>query len=810
LSALAQDFRFAFRVLRKNPGYTLVALLTLALGIGANTAIFSLVHGVLLRPLPYPEPDRLVRVFEVNERGGRLASAWPNFADWRERSSGFASLTAHTRGGESTVLGTGTPLRVGTAGVSEAFLRTLGVTPALGRDFVADEHREGADPAVIVSHRFWRSYLGSDPQIADRRLEVAGVDARIVGVASPDFDYPSGIDVWYPIELTPQGTSRTAHNYVIVGRLRDGVTLDAADGELDVITARFLEEDPSASEETWFEEFFPRSARVVPLQADLIGDTSRPLAILLGASVLLLLVACTNLASTGLARGMRRGRELAVRQALGAGRRRLVRLLFAEAIGLSLAGAVLGIGLAVLILEAVPILAPDALPPFARFGLHPAVLAFTFAIAGVTALLFGLAPALRHTRGEFAPVLKGGGRGGPGQARAPLWRALIASEVALSLVLLIGCGLLIRSFYTVLAIEPGFRIENVLLATMSPPATKYVGGAERARLYESILGELERQHGVAAVGLVAAPPMGGIPNGMVSVDGGPNPAVIGDYQLASSGYFDAMEIPLLRGRLFESTDRTESEHVVVVNRAFAELAWPGEDPIGKRMTAGGMDDYWDQDKWATVVGLVGDIRQQDLTRPPEPTYYFSYSQRPFRSWAMTAVVRPDGAARPDLGPLVRDLVRAVDPDVPVTLSTIEMRVSRVVAQRRFTLVVLAAFAVVALLLACIGIYGVVAYAVALRTREIGIRIALGAKPASVRRLVQKDTLADVVLGGIAGLVLAFGLARVMRSLLYEVSPTDPLTFAGVVVALGAAGWLAAYVPARRSTRIDPVTTMRAE
>jgi len=807
---LFQDLRFAARTLRKNRAYTVVALLTLMLGIGANTAIFSLVYSVLLRPLPYPDSNRLVRVWEHTEDARGLQSAWRTFVDWRERSESFTGLVAHTSGGLSTVLGTGAPIRVGVASVSEGFLRTLGVSPAIGRDLVAEEHRLGGDPAVLVSDAFWRTYLGADPELSRHRLEVSGFDVRIAGVTPPGFEYPSEVDIWAPLELTPQSESRTAHNYVVMGRLRDDVDRAAAEEELDVITARFLDEDPSVAEEPWFAGFFPRDTEVVPLQTYLVGESRRPLWILLGASALLLLVACTNLASTALARGTWREKEIAVRQALGAGRRRVLRLLVAESLVLALTGAALGLGLAWATVTALPALAPEALPGFARPGLHPAVLAFTLVMAVLTAVLFGLFPALGFTRRDFTDSLRSGARSGHDRGRTAMWRGLIAFEVALALVLLIGSGLLIRSFFTVLSVEPGFRTEDVLTATISPPATRYPDGPSRVPLYEAIEERLEALPGVAEVGLVGVPPMSGVSNGIVDVEGGPNPGVTGDYQLASATYFGTMGIPLLRGRLFEVGDRPESGHVVVVSRAFAEEAWPGEDPIGKRMTGGGMDDYWDQEKWATVVGMVGDVRQRDLARAPSPTYYFPYRQRPFRSWSMTAVIRPEGVVPAGLGVQVRDLVRAVDPDVPVQLETIESRVGRVVAERRFTLLVLGLFAGVALLLACIGIYGVVAYAVARRTREIGIRIALGARPASVRRLVQRDTLTDIAVGGAVGLALALALTRVMQSLLYEVSPTDPVTFAAVLVALTAAGWLAAFIPSLRSSRIDPVTTMRAE
>lgn len=809
MHAVLQDVRFAARVLRKNPGYTIVALLTLALGIGANTAVFSLVNGALLRPLPYPESDRLVRIWEVNSRGGSMQAAWQNFADWRERSTSFTNLVAHSRGGPATVLGTGVPLRVGTTAVSEGFLRMLGIVPMAGRDLGRPDHERGAAPGVLISHRFWQTYLGGAPDFAGRRLQVSSLDATIVGVAPPGFDYPSGTDVWYPLELVQSGGSRTSHNYAVIGRLVGGATLGSAAEELGVITARFADADPGVREEDAFADFFPVDVRVETMQSWLVGDSRRPLFILLGASVLLLLVACTNLASTGLARGTRRTRELSVRQALGAGMGRLTRLLFTEAALLTALGAAFGLGVASLVLRLVPILAPEALPAHARLELSPAVLAFTFVAAAVTAVLVGLAPAMRYGRRDFFASLRGG-RGAGAATRSLLWRGLIASEVALSLVLLIGCGLLVRSFIEVLSTEPGFETENILTATFNPPSTKYPDGDARVPFYETLLAELERMPGVRAAGLIAAAPMSGVGNGLVDIDDGPRPTAIADYQLVSPGYFAALRIPLVSGRLFEPTDLPGTEHVVLVNQTLADLAWPGEDPIGKRMTAGGMDDYWEQDKWATVVGVVGDIRQQDLTRPPDPTYYFSFRQRPFRSWSMTAVLAPEASGTAGMGPAVREVARTVDPDVPVTLSMMDARVGSVLSERRFTLLVLAGFAVVALLLACIGIYGVVAYSVALRTREIGIRIALGARPASVRRLVQQDTIVDMAIGGGIGLVLAFALTRVLQSLLYEVSATDPMTFVGVLAALGGAGWLASFVPALRSTRVDPVQTMRAD
>jgi predicted permease len=765
---------------------------------------------VLLRPLPYPEPDELVRIWEVSTRGRAMNAAWRNFVDWRETTTSFDGLVAHGSGSVSTVLGTGRPLRVGVTAVSEGFFRTIGVEPAKGRAFLPEEHRLGADAAVVVSDGFWRAYLGGDPDLASKRLSVSGFDVRIVGVMPPAFDYPGDIDIWYPTELNEQTDSRTAHNYAVLGRLKPGVTLERADEELDAITAGFLQADPGAADERAFEDFYPRGARVTPLQEWLVGDTERPLWILLGASGLLLLIACTNLASASLARGAARERELAVRRSLGAGRGRIVRQLFTESLTLALGGSVFGVGLALLAVRALPAVAPATLPRLDEVGIDPTVLAFTAVVATLTAVLFGLVPGMRTADGELGPVLRSGTRAGHGRARQRAWRWLVAGEVALALVLLVGSGLLIRSFWTVLSVQPGFRTEGVLTATVNPPASNYPDGAARRPLYDALLRELESVPGVAEVGLVSRAPMEGTSNGFVDVRGGPQPGVTGYYQLVSRDYFRAMGIPLLRGRGFDERDREDGEHAVIVNQAFAELAWPGEDPIGKQMTAGGMDDYWDQEKWATVIGVVSDIRQRDLTRPADPTYYFYYRQRPFRSWSMTAVLVPERGRAAALAPAVRAVVESIDSDVPVTFATIEERLSERVADRRFTMMALGIFAAVAVVLACVGIYGVVAYTVARRTREIGIRIALGAEPSKVRRLVQRDSVVAAILGGLLGIGLAAAFTRVMSSLLFEVSPLDPWTFVAVVAVLGGAAWLAGFVPSLRSARVDPTVTMRAE
>jgi predicted permease len=804
---VSHDIRFAFRTLRRNPGYTFAALLTLMLGIGANAAVFSVVYGILMSPLPFPEPDRLVRVWDENSAGRPMDTAWVSFLDWHERARSFDALFAHTSGGASTVLLDGAPMRVGVVGVSDGFTRTMGVSPRLGRPMLSDEHVLHGAPAVLVSDAFWRTHLGATTDIAGRHLTVAGFDAQVVGVMPPGFEYPGDVDIWYPIELNEQSDSRTSHNYRVIGRLRAGATTAVADAELDGITGAFLTDNPGAASEDGFADYFPRSARVLPLRDAMVGDTGRPLWILLGASVLVLLVACVNLASATLARATAREREYAVRRSLGASRPVLLRQLFTESLVLALAGGALALLLAAAAIRALPALAPAGIPRIDEVSLNPMVIGAALFVSFVTAVLFGLVPALRVT-GD-AGTLRGGGRGGTERGRQRVWKILVAAEVALALMLLIGSGLLIRSFQTVLGVEPGFRTEGLLMATVDPPESSYPTFSDRGVYYDRLLDALRAVPGVARVGVVNNAPMAGVSNGLVSVRGGPAPTVTGDYQLVGGDYFEVLDIPLVAGRFFDGRERADGEHVVIVNRAFAALAWPGEDAVGKQMTGGGMDNYWNQEKWATVIGVVADVRQEDLTEPANPTYYFAVTQRPFRSWSMSALIAPAAGSASALGPGVREGVRSVNDQVPVELTTIEARVSGALVPRRFTMLVLGVFSAVALALACVGIWGIVSYAVARRTREIGIRMALGADAGSVRRLLQLDYLRPVMIGTGLGLLAALALTRVLSSLLYETPATDPLTFATVVLVLAGAAWVASFVPARRGTRISPMETMRS-
>jgi len=803
MESLFLDVRFSLRTLLKSPGFTAVAVLTLALGIGANAAIFSIVHGVILRPLPYPEPDRLVQIWEHNDTFGRLASAWPNFIDWQEQSTSFEGMVSYG-GGIGTVLGGEEPLRVGVARVSRGFFDVIGVQPVVGRGFAAEEHMEGADPASVVSYSFWQEQLGG-AELGELRLVAGGFSTRVVGVMPQRFSFPAEMDVWYPMELTPQPPSRTAHNSRILARLNADATPLQAEEEISLITARFAEGFES-------DEYMPQRGKVILLQEQIAGPVRGTLMLLLGASLMVVLVGCTNLASTLLARGSARANELAVQRALGAERSRIVRRLFTESLLLALAGAAAGLLLAYSLIQVLPAVVPSDLPRVAEIGLHAPVTLATILVSIGAALLFGLFPALRASEGDINAALRSNGRGASMAGSRGPWRALVVSEVALALLLLAGAGLLLRSFWSVLQVDPGFEPGGVVTARVALPASKYGEIEQRAAYYEELLAAVRQIPGVGDAGMSTSMPLFGSPsNGRIAVEAGPQPNVTAGYQVADEGYFTTLGIPLRRGRLFDARDNADAAHVVVINQAMADLAWPGEDPLGKRMTAGGMDSYWeDPDAWATVVGVVDDIHQRDLTRDAYPTYYFSYRQRSDRARGAVILVQ---AARVEptslVGPL-RQAVRRLDADVPVEFDTMERVVANSLGDRRFTLAVLGVFASMALLLAALGIYGVVGYTVALRTREMGIRMALGSAPSHIMGIVLRESMATVGVGLLVGLAASLALSRLLSGLLFEVSPTDPVAIVATALTLLTVAAVASFIPARRAATIDPLITMRSD
>ena len=806
MSTLLLDLKHAIRSLRNNRAFVAVAVLTLALGIGANTATFSVVRGVLLRPLPYENPQELVRVWEVNPEGGAMQAAWRNYEDLRH-SSGFTALAAYNTSMPS-LIGREGALRLWAAPVSLEFFEVMRPRQIMGRLTRADDHRAGAAPVVVVSERFWRTHMDATTDLASRPFQLAGKAVEVIGVVSAEFDFPAETDLWYPIELTAPNSSRTSHNYAMVGRLADGMSPDRAKADLDRIIRGIIAENPGVLESE-SAPYFPASSRVQPLREAMVGDSRRPLWIVLGAATLLLLVACTNLASTSLARGTMREKEIAVRLSLGGQRRQIARLFFIESLLLSVLGGVVGLAFAAAAIKVLPALAAEAVPRLGEVRLDGAVLAFTFVMCVVTAILFGLLPALRGSDFELGSMLRSGGRGSSRGGREWVWSGLVVSEIALALLLLVGAGLLIRSFATLLSTDPGHRTENLLLATVVPP-WNYAEPDAKGRFHAAVLDRVRAVPGVAEVGLAARGPFTGLANGLVDIEGGPQPSASGSYQVVTSEYFRVMEIPLLRGRLFEPTDRAESEHVVVVNESFAKLAWPGEDPIGKRMTAGGMDNFWQQEKWARVIGIVRDIRQTSLDRKAPATYYFSLAQRPARTWSATLAVRARTGEPAALTAALREAILQVDRNALLSFTTIEERMSESVTDRRFTMVLLGGFAGIGLLLALIGIYGVVSYSVVRRQREIGIRLALGARPGQVRSQVIGRVLGLAGIGVVVGTLGALAATRLLASLLYEVSPLDVPTFVAVALVLGATASLAGWVPALRSSRVDPLITMQQE
>jgi predicted permease len=805
MQGIWKDVQFGLRTLRNSRGFAVVALITLALGIGANTAIFSVLHGILLRPLPYPQPDRLVTVAERNTRGGSMAAAWPNFVDWRASSRSFAGLAvANER--SMTVLGGSEPVVAAGATVSEDFWKVFPVRPLVGRLTVPADHAPGTAPVVVVSRSLWRNELGERPLDA-YSLELAGLHARVVGVVPDDFAYPARARFWFPAELDHGSDSRTAHNWRVVGRLRDGVSVAAAREEIDLLTQNIVAgvsgEEP---------DFLATGAITKPLLESMVGSARRPLYLLLAAAGLVLLVACVNLAGALLARGAARERELAVRAAMGAGTGRIVRQLLIESLVLASLGAVAGVGVGFAVVRALTSSHAVSLPRLSGVTVDGPVLAYTVFLAVLTALSFGLLPARRLAASDPGAALQRGGRGSSLGVRSGVWHFLVDAQVALALVLLIASGLLIRSFQHLLDESPGFEDARVDVMPISLSEIRYPTGAHHVRWYRAFLEQVRALPGVAEAGVMSTVPKAqGVPDGRLELDGDMSRHTIGGYVVASAGALRALQIPLFAGRLFDERDGPEGEHVAIVSRAFAARAWPGESPIGKLVTGGGMDDFWEDQRFARVVGVIGDVRYDGLDRPAPATVYFPYSQRPFRlQYSASVVVRSVSAEPAVLFATLRTALRSADPDVPPRISTLSSALDDSLGERRFVIAMLGGFSLTALVLSWVGIFGVVSYGVAQRRREMGIRIALGATPASVCRLVVTDSLRMMGGGLLVGIGTAFALTRLLRGMLYGVEPLDPVAIVGAVVVLAIAGLLASWIPARSGSRIDPMAILRAE
>ncbi|MCI0490618.1 MAG: ABC transporter permease [Blastocatellia bacterium] len=803
MEALWKDLRFSIRMLLKKPGFASVAALTLAMGIGANTAIFSVVNGVLLRPLPYKDPDRLAMLWETTGRSREVNVSHLNFIDWREQSRSFEYMAAYTGrwGGPATVIGGTEPERAYVSGVYRDFFSALGVTAAVGRTFLAEEHRPGANPVVVVSYGFWQRRLGGDRNLADKKLTVYGTSFDVVGVLPQGFSFPDGTDLWAPSELFEDTSARSAHNYEVIARLKPGVTFAEAQAEMATIGRQLEQQYPDTNEGT--------SVAVVSLHEQLVGDARPALLVLLAAVGFVLLIACANVANLLLARALGRQKEMAIRLALGAGRSRIIRQLLTESLMLSLVGGALGLLLAFWLVGILIALGPGDIPRIDEIGIDGRALAYTLGLCLLTSLLFGLVPALRASRPDLHDSLKAGGRSsGAGAGRQGLRHLLVVAEITLTVVLLIGAGLLTKSFWNLLQVDAGFDPEQVLIMRMSLPSSEYREGHQTAGFYREALFLISSLPGVEAAGAINNLPLAGVNlNGQVEIEGKPDERGSAGYRIVSPGYFSAMSIPLIKGRMLAEQDNENAPPVALINRSMADRSWAGEDPIGKRFRTGGMDSK--RDIWVSIIGVVGDVKHRGVDAEARPEYYLPYLQRPGRAREMTVAVRTSGDPSAMVS-AVRGQVQAVDKNLPVSFEEMQQVFSGSIADRRYNMLLLGAFAGAALLLSMMGIYGVMSYAVSERTQEIGIRQALGAGRIDILRLIMGRGIVLAVAGVIAGLGAALAVTRLMAGLLFGVSATDPMIFVAVSALLILVALLACYVPARRATRVDPMVALRYE
>lgn len=822
------DLRHAVRRLVRSRGFTAVAVLTLALGIGGTTAIFSVVHGVLLKPLPYPEPDELVQVRHVREDGGsQLNVSYPNFADLGAGTRSFEAMGAYASG-PMTVSVAGRAVRLQGAEVTAGFFEALGVPAALGRWLLPDETGAGAAAVAVVSHGYWQTRLGGNADLSRHAVQVNERRYQVVGVMPPGFSFPAGVDVWFPSEATLASQSRTAHNFNVIARLKDGVTVAQARSDLGV-AARALK--ARYGDDTWMAD-----ATAIPLREELVGDVRPALLLLLGASGFLLFIACANVVNLLLARTAASRRDLAVRAALGAGHGRLSAHFLSEALVLCLAGGLLGALLAAWGVPALLALEQGRLPRVAEVGVNVTVLGFALALSTVAAMAIGVVPALRARRTDLRATLADGERAaGLGRSGQALRRVLTVTQIALTLVLLVGAALLAQSFLRLSAVDPGYRTSGpaVVMDLWLPWPEDRAAARRIGRFHEELLARIRALPGVEEAGGVSAFPLGGGgANGMFLVlhsadeigDVGadePGPALAerlralaqnperqgyAEFRIASEGYFRAMGIPLLRGRLFDERDAPDGTHVAVVSRSLAEERWPGEDPIGRLIEFGNMDGDL---RPFTVIGVVGDVRERALDARPEPTLYGYVRQRPRSAFAFHVIVRGAGdpAAFIDTA---RAIAGELDPEAAVEFRTLEQVFSSALSDRKFTLVLMAVFGATALVLAVLGIYGVVSYLVSQRVREIGVRMALGASSGNVLRLFVRQGAVLALAGVACGLLAAAGVTRFLAGFLYEVSAVDATTYAAVALLLAAVAIAASWVPAWRAGRVDPMITLRSE
>ena len=803
MHTLLQDIRYAVRGLIKRPGFVVVAVATLAFGIGANTAIFSVVDAVLLSPLSFPEPERIVFADGTNlslgiPDGG--ATSVPDFSDWRNQSSSFEQLAAFVAGG--TILVTNDePERVRGTSVSEDFFPLFRTKPFKGRLIQADEFKEGNDSVAIVSYALWQRRFGASDNVIGSKIQVSNSSITIVGVMPPGFDYPTQTEIWFPLPIDPAREKRFNRFLNVVGRLKPGIDIKQARSEMTVINER-LAQNYGETNRGW-------NVKLTTLQDRIVGDLRPALLILLGAVALVLLIACANVANLQLARATYRQREVAVRTALGASRLRIVRQLLTESVLLSIVSGGVGLVLSIWLIKLLISISPPNSPRFEEIRMDFRVFGFAFAVAFVTGVVFGLVPAIQTSKIDLNETLKEGGRSGSQARRNRIGSALMISEIALSFMLLVGAGLLIKSFIRLREVSPGFNPANVLTMRLSLPAGKYPQGEPRVQVYRQILERISSLPGVASAGAVLSLPLRAdtfsLGRGYLR-EGDPETSTAAgnaNFLTVTPTYFDTMQIPLKAGRRFTDSDTNDKAKVVIVNETMARKLWPGESPIGRKIWV-----WYDEKFHREIVGVVGDTRVS-LDTEAESQMYVPFAQD--AGWGtLSLAVRTRGEPT-ELAGAVRNEIRAVDKGVTIyNVKTLNDVVALSAAPRRTPMLLLSSFAGVAMLLAMLGIYGVTAYYVTQRTHEIGVRIALGAQMRDVLKLVLTRGVIFALAGIVIGVAGAFGLTRYLMTLLFGVRPIDLMTFVLVAAILMVVALLACVIPARRAAKIDPLVALRYE
>jgi len=805
MSGLIKDVRYGVRSLWKRPGFTAIAVITLALGIGANTAIFSVVNAVLLKPLPFNEPERLVWVWDTQPQLATTPTSLPDFLGWKQQNQSFDHLAAFQSGKMFLDAGDGITTDTQLGLVTPELFSVFHVNPILGRTFTSEETLPGRFRVAVLSHSIWQSRFGSDPNVSGRTIQLNGAAYTIIGVMPVGFSYPDRAELWRPLPIDPARLDPGPHYLKVIGRLKPGVALAQAQADMSTIAARLSQQNR--------EKNAGHGVKLERLANVVIGDIGLALYVLLGAVGFVLLIACANLANLMLARVGAQQKEIAVRTALGASRLRIVRQLLIESIILAIGGGVIGLLLAIWAVSWVVSLSADTIPRVQEISVDPRVAGFTLLVSVITGVLFGLAPALQVSRPDLTDALKESGRTTAGLRKNRLRSALVISEVALSLVLLVGAGLMIRSFAKLNQVDPGFKPAQVLTMGVALLRARYPADEQVAQTYSQILERTTAVPGVVSAGAISDLPLtGSNTSDSFTIEGRPPIAKEAEpsteYHVVTPRYFESMGIPLLSGRDVAHTDTRQSPNVVVINEVFARRHFAGENPLGHRLRLQGQE----RDP-LLIIGVVGNVRQLGLDEQLTPEVYVPLLQDPLSTTyqrSMTIVARTKSDPGAIAGPL-RAAVASVDKSLPVyALKAMTEHLHESLARRRFNLILLTVFSGVALALAAVGIYGVISYGVTQRTHEMGIRMALGAKPRDVVQLVVRQAMV-LALGGVGiGLLAAWALTRLMKSLLFNVGATDPLTFVAIAALMSLIALLACLIPARRATKVDPLVALRYE